>query len=725
MIINEQTNPYRECIQGRANEPITVRALLERAERLLKSEIDYQDLGDYSLPRIVERLYRNHARVVIIAGSPDHPAHLLDHEHILRAAAQIWRLGGVPFSFGLPVICDGTAQSNIGQSYSLASRNISASTININFEGHSYHAAYVLTGCDKTPMGILSGLLSADLARRQVARGSAPVWAMFAPSHVLQGGRIPHQTQQKIQGLIESARARGEIELADDIQENCRYILQCSSDEAFLGHFKRAVAAGLLTEDDAQSLLNELAAATCHANGGICAFHGTGNSSRMLLAALGLVHPEQELLTKAPDTANVNAAIETLFQQFNRPEQGLIEIVAANFANCVRIHCATGGSSNLMLHLVGMMRYAGFDITLDDYDRIRCQQKIPDIFSHSLTEGRDTYVLAQQYQQGLHRGNDSLVKILQNLGVSMDMHAPTITGQNWQQRCASLTTATAVDQDEKQRIIYETALRPISGVDVLRGNFFNSCVLKVAAMSDQQYQRFDKRVFITRFYQDEEACLRDLRDPQLINNLANWLQPQTALLQRCASHNGYTGEPMTAMALIEAGWIAFALVIAGQGPQAFGMPEMFAPSQNLRHHQVLEKSSMLITDGRYSGVTKGACVGHMTPEAFAGGAISVLQDGDLLWVQLQDKRIDLIETDAFIQNQYQPIEARQLAQYRHQLQQDRQNHWQQRRLQIASSCLLDAVTDAERGVVPTSVDQRVGVSQPSANSDPMLLAHEI
>ncbi|MGC3961823.1 MAG: dihydroxy-acid dehydratase [Rhodocyclaceae bacterium] len=205
----ERTNIYRDCIQGLANEPITVRALLRRAQAFLAHEDGFAGLGDIDQAAIVERLHENRPRVVIIQGSPDHPAHLFDHEHTLRAAARIWQNGGVPFVFGIPVICDGTAQSNIGQSYSLASRNHTAAAVNINFEGHGYHAAYVLAGCDKSPTGILSGLAAADRARRRPERGNAPAWAIFVPSHVLQGGQIPAETMTRLDALRLRAVRRG------------------------------------------------------------------------------------------------------------------------------------------------------------------------------------------------------------------------------------------------------------------------------------------------------------------------------------------------------------------------------------------------------------------------------------------------------------------------------------------------------------------------------------
>ena len=87
LYVDERSNPYRSCIQGLANEPVTVLALLRRAEAFLRREPDFGGLGDYSQQIIVERLAGGRPRVCIIQGSADHPAHLFDHEHTLRAAA--------------------------------------------------------------------------------------------------------------------------------------------------------------------------------------------------------------------------------------------------------------------------------------------------------------------------------------------------------------------------------------------------------------------------------------------------------------------------------------------------------------------------------------------------------------------------------------------------------------------------------------------------------------
>ena len=99
IVIERGRNPYREDIQGKANEPITVAGLLDRAEQVL----DLNPLG-HTLGEIIDRLDANSPRIAIIGGSPDHPAHILDTGTVLRAAAGIWERGGVPFHFSIPVL---------------------------------------------------------------------------------------------------------------------------------------------------------------------------------------------------------------------------------------------------------------------------------------------------------------------------------------------------------------------------------------------------------------------------------------------------------------------------------------------------------------------------------------------------------------------------------------------------------------------------------------------
>lgn len=706
LTIEEEYNPYRECIQGLANEPICVLNALRRSWEQVQTTVPELRPQSMNLKEIVERLVANRPRIAVISGSIDHPAHLRDEFHISLAVLNIWRNGGVPFVFGLPVICDGTAQNNIGQSYSLASRNHTAAAVNITFEGHSYHAAYVLSSCDKFPTAVLCGLAAADLARSHPQRNQAPVWALFVPEHVLKGGAIPKGTREALDQLISRARAAGFDGLAEDIVENMRFILQCSSDEAFAGQLKRAVRLDLLTSDEERNLLNQLAAATCDHKGGICAFNGTGNSTRTLVSALGFAPPEAELLTDAPEPEIVANAVDMLYSSLNRPELSVSSLLGCNYQNAVRIHNATGSSSNIMLHLPAVMRYAGFDVSLCDYEQVRKETPVPEIFAHSLTEGRDTFVLAQQFKKGQHRGVESLLRVLVDLGVPMELDALTITGQSWRQRIAKLKVPVDPKLGERA-LIRTTPVRKSSGVEVLRGNFMSTAIVKLAGMTDRQLARFEDQLLLVRYYENEHLCVDEISDPHLTDLLGELVsQVPPKVLANLMAHNLKGAAPHYApenlAELIIKGAIGFAFVVAGQGPKAFGMPEMFAPAQHLKHHQLLEASSLLVTDGRYSGVTKGACIGHVTPEAFTGGGIGQLVDGDILRFSLHENRLDVVAPETLALGRVEALDCLP----ERAVVSERRERMLHRMGQIAASNLLSDVTNAETGCVPAAVDLR-------------------
>ncbi len=429
VVIERGVNPYRDNVQGKANEPITVAGLLDRAEQALGTS------GlDHSLEAIFDRLEANAPRIAIIGGSADHPAHILDLETVYRVALRIWQRGGVPFYFGVPVLCDGTAQSTIGMGYSLQSRNGVAAMVVNQMEAHAYHGAYVISGCDKTPLGIAAGLAHLDRTRQR--RGDAPVFATFNPTHVLRGGAIPPDLMADLDDVARRAEARGYPEIASDLEECATYVLQCISNAAFQGVLARARQVGIIGAAEHKDYERRLAVNTCDRKGGICAFNGTGNSSRLAVSALGLTHPIVELLTAPPDTGRVNRVVDALFAVVDRPAYSVSNIVAANFANAVRLYSATGGSTNLMMHLVAAMIYAGHDVDVWTMDEIRRNPPVPDVFDYSLIAGRDIFALAQQCSAGVIRGMETVFYELLQQGIPMDLDAPTVTGETWRRRLA-------------------------------------------------------------------------------------------------------------------------------------------------------------------------------------------------------------------------------------------------------------------------------------------------
>ena len=106
-----------------------------------------------------------------------------------------------------------------------------------------------------------------------------------------------------------------------------------------------------------------------------------------------------------------------------------------------------------MLHMPCVMRHAGFDVSLFDYEKIRNAHPVPDIFAHSLTEGRDTFVLAEQARAGMHHGMTSLYKVLKDLNVPMNWDAPTVTGKTWGERVAAIPEAVSPALPQERSVI--------------------------------------------------------------------------------------------------------------------------------------------------------------------------------------------------------------------------------------------------------------------------------
>lgn len=704
--IDNPVNPYRDNVQGKANEPICVAGLLDRAKQVLGPAYE-GPAPDWTLEAIYDRLENNAPRIVIIGGSADHPAHIMDYLTTARAALRIWQNGGVPFSFSTPVMCDGTAQSNQGMSYSLQSRNAVAEMVVNQIEAHSYHGAFVIQGCDKQPLGVVSALAHVDRIRR--LRGEAPFFATFAPAHVLKGGTIPPDLRRELENVARRAEEQGADDIAQDLRETMTYILQCSSNTAFQGVLQRARERGILTKEEHKDYEKRLAVATCDGKGGICAFNGTGNSSRHLVAGLGLVHPALELLTEPPDQEAVNRALDSLAAMINDPVFGVSNIMAANVRNAIRIHSASGGSTNLMMHLVAAMLYGGYRFSLWDIDRIHKEHPVPDLFDYSLTEGRDIFALALQCCSGKIRGMETLFHELLENGVPMDLDAPTVTGTTWRERLSrkeGLSAGRVTDNP----IILSKPRRPFSGVDVLTGNFFESAVVKISGMPTPQLDEFDKKAAFVLYYENEEDANRSLLDPDLLEHLKRERRFSHQNLRAMLKHNGPEHvERWKDMDydelydhMVNNHVLKIAVVISGQGPAAFGMPEMFTPMQHINANRTLRRLVTVISDGRYSGVTYGAAIGHMTPEALQGGGILYLKTGDLLYLDLRGRKIQFLDESAF-QNGQLRFEFDSVRAARQPLAEQRLSRLRRRQRRVAAGNRLVAHTDAAHGVVPLAV----------------------
>ena len=258
---------------------------------------------------------------------------------------------------------------------------------------------------------------------------------------------------------------------------------------------------------------------------------------------------------------------------------------------------------------------------------------------------------------------------------------------------------------------FPTPRRAQSGIEVLQSNFFETAVVKISGMTDTQLAQFDDQIDVVLYYENEEDANQSLLDTHVLDRLATLPTLTRDKLLGIAAHNSQ-GSGMDELqgldkeALLQHGiaheWLKIMVVISGQGPEAFGMPEMFTPMRHINANRSLHRLAALISDGRYSGTTWGAAIGHVTPEAINDGGICYLETGDLVHVQLTERRIDLLDPDVLLRGEIVPWQV-DLQALRQELGQGRQQRIRERRRQIAATNRLIGVTDASKGVVPGAV----------------------
>jgi dihydroxyacid dehydratase/phosphogluconate dehydratase len=532
---------------------------------------------------------------------------------------------------------------------------------------------------------------------------------------VLKGGTIPDDLRAEIEEVAGEAEKNDHRAIADDLRDALSYVLQCSSNQAFQGVFIRAVAAGVLTREHGKDLEKRLAVNTCDGKGGICAFNGTGNSSRHVVSAFGLVHPALELLTAPPDQDRVNAAVDSLFEYCDNPDYSVSEMVKLNVENAVRIHATTGGSTNLMMHMVSAVIHAGVDFSIWDYERIRLANPIPDLFDYSLTQGRTIFELAEQCCSGQIRGMETVMYELIRNGVPMNVAAPTATASTWRDRLSDTRNLSA-DGVKNNPILLSRPRREFSGVDALRGNFFDSAVVKISGMPDAQLDEFDAKLAVALYFENEDEANRVLLDDNYLDSIkSNEALTRVDLLriyeinakrQADAGVTSLSREELFERLLRER-VVKFAVIISGQGPEAYGMPEMFTPMQHVNANRHLKKLAMILTDGRYSGVSYGAAIGHITPEAKRGGGILYLQTGDIIQSNLRERNIILVDREALRESGEVTAYTGGLTDARRDLGVERLRRINRRLLDIAPTNRMRDVTDAANGVVPNAVAECV------------------
>ncbi len=455
-------------------------------------------------------------------------------ELAVEVKAGIRAAGGTPMEFNTVSISDGITMGSEGMRASLISREVIADSIELVARGNQFDGLIVLVGCDKTIPGGVMALLRANV-----------------PGMLLYGGSIApgrfHGHDVTIQDVFEAVGAHASGKMSDTE-------LHALEDSACPG----AGACG------GQFTANTMATA--------CEFLGI---APMMNSCVPATDP---LKTKASHLAG-----EMLMDLVRRNVCPRDIVTRAAIENAIACVCATGGSTNAVLHLLAIAREAGVELKIEEFDPISARTPL---LADLKPGGR--FTAPDMFRAG---GTRLMAKRLAELKL-LKSEAITVTGRTIGEEAAS-----AVETPGQEVIRPATQpIKPQGGLVILKGNLApEGCVVKIAGHSMQQH-RGPARVF-------------------------NCEEDAFASVQSGA---------------LKAGDV---VVIRYEGPKGGpGMREMLAVTAAIVGAG-LGDSVALLTDGRFSGATRGLMAGHVAPEAARGGPIAAVRDGDMIEFDLPTRQL--------------------------------------------------------------------------------------
>lgn len=477
----------------------------------------------------------------------DYPQKIKAHLKSLGCTAQV--------AGGVPAMCDGVTQGQPGMELSLFSRDVIAQATAVSLSHQMFDAVLMLGICDKIVPGLVMGALQF---------GHLPT--LFVPAGPMTTG-LSNKEKVRIRQLF----AEGKVDRA---------------------------------------ALLDAEMASYHGQG-TCTFYGTANSNQMVLEAMGLQLPGSAFVN--PDTplreALTRAAAEHVAKiaRTSRQPLPLAHVIdEKSFVNGIVALLASGGSTNLCIHLIAMARAAGLVVNWSDFDRL---SKVTPLLAHIYPNGSADinhfhaaggtgFLFRELIKAGLMHG-DAKVCFGGQLGDACI--EPYLDGEQLHWRSAP---DTSLDADVIRPV--DAAFSAEGGIKLLEGNL-GRCLIKSSAVAEAQGLVTAPAVVIS--HQDELKLLFE----------------RGALDRDCV------------------------IVARFQGPSANGMPELHKLMPILGVLQDRGHAVALVTDGRLSGASgKVPAAIHVTPEAASGGVIGLVQDGDLISLDVKAGRLTLEVDEALL-----------------------------------------------------------------------------
>lgn len=335
---------------------------------------------------------------------------------------------------------------------------------------------------------------------------------------------------------------------------------------------------------------------------GACTFLGTASTMQCMAEALGMT---------LPGAALVPATMRDILQYARNCGRKIMELVEKNitpsqimtpaaFRNAIIVHSAIGGSTNATIHLPSIARELGYDLPIELFDEIN--HKVPHLgnITPSGTQLTESFWFAGGVPMVQWMLRDMLdLDVLTVTGKTLGENLEDLHQDNWFERNLGYLENYGLTRDQ---VIFPVEKAPEKGsVAILKGNIApEGSVLKYSAcaMNQREVVNAVARVF---------NCEEDAHDA-VVENRIN------------------PGE---------------VVIIRYEGPRGCGMPEMLMTTEAIVCDERINGSVALITDGRFSGATRGAAIGHISPEAAAGGPIAFVEDGDLISYSVENRTIHL------------------------------------------------------------------------------------
>lgn len=336
---------------------------------------------------------------------------------------------------------------------------------------------------------------------------------------------------------------------------------------------------------------------------GACSFMGTASTMQVMGEALGLMLPGSALMPAACEDLRAVARqagqqVMALAREGLRPRD---IVTVESFENAVMVHAAISGSTNSLLHLPAIAHEFGIAFDAEMFDRLHRG-------AHYLLNIRPAGKWPAQffyYAGGVPR-------IMEEIRSMLHLDAMTVTGKTlgenlealrqsgYYERCDQYCRRAGVTWQEIIRP-FDDAIGTDGAIAILRGNLApDGAVIKHTACPREMFVA----TLNARPFDSEEEAIDAV--------LAHRVRPGDAVFIRY------------------------------EGPKGSGMPEMFYTSEAISSDQQLGRSIALITDGRFSGASTGPSIGHVSPEAAEGGPIALVEEGDLIFISIPERRLDIV-----------------------------------------------------------------------------------